>query len=36
LGWAFRAEARREVGGVESTYDLAPGLIVGLSSRWRF
>ena len=36
LGWAFRAEARREVGGVESTYDLAPGLLVGLSSRWRF
>ena len=36
LGWVFRARARREVGGVESEYDLAPGALISLGSRWRF
>jgi hypothetical protein len=36
LGWAFRARARRAVGGVESDYDLAPGALISLGSRWRF
>jgi hypothetical protein len=36
LGWAFRAQARREVGGVESEYDLAPGALISIGSRWRF
>ncbi|NBR42963.1 MAG: hypothetical protein EBU04_08985 [Verrucomicrobia bacterium] len=36
LGWAFRARARREVGGVESEYDLASGALISLGSRWRF
>ena len=36
LGWAFAAEASRRVGDVRTQYDLAPGLMVGLSSRWKF
>lgn len=36
LGWAFRAQARRDVGGVESEYDLAPGALISVGSRWRF
>jgi len=36
LGWAFRAQARRDLGGVESEFDLAPGLVLGFTSRWRF
>ena len=36
LGWAFRAQARRLVGGVESEYDLAPDALISLGSRWRF
>lgn len=36
LGWVFQAQARREVGGVETEYDLAPGLLISLGSRWRF
>lgn len=36
VGWAFRARARRNLGGVESTYDLAPGALFSYASRWRF
>ena len=36
LGWAFKAKARRNLGGVESEYDLAPGALVSLASRWKF
>ena len=36
VGWAFRARARRDLGGVETTYDLAPGALFSYASRWRF
>jgi hypothetical protein len=36
LGWAFNAKARTELGGVESKFDLAPGALISLSSRWKF
>lgn len=36
LGWAFKAKARRDLGGVETEYDLAPGALISLSSRWKF
>jgi len=36
LGWAFNAKARTELGGVESKFNLAPGALISLSSRWKF
>lgn len=36
LGWGFKGKASTELGGVESKFDLAPGLIVNYTSRWRF
>lgn len=36
LGWAFSAKARRDLGGVQTEYDLAPGALVSVSSRWKF
>ena len=36
LGWAFSAKARTELGGVESKFDLAPGALISISSKWNF
>jgi hypothetical protein len=36
VGWAFRARARRDLGGTETSYDLAPGVLFSYASRWRF
>ncbi len=36
LGWAFSAKARRDLGGVQTEYDLEPGAIASVSSRWKF
>lgn len=36
VGWAFRARAERDLGGVVTAYDLAPGLLLSAASRWRF
>jgi hypothetical protein len=36
LGWGFKGKASTELGGVETKFDLAPGLIVNYTSRWRF
>lgn len=36
LGWAFSAKARTELGGVQSKFDLAPGALFSISSRWNF
>ena len=36
FGWAFSAKARTELGGVESKFDLAPGALISISSRWKF
>ena len=36
LGWAFKSKARRDLGGVQTEYDLEPGAIASVSSRWKF
>jgi hypothetical protein len=36
LGWAFSGKARRELGGSETKFDLAPSALLSLTSRWKF
>jgi hypothetical protein len=36
VGWAFGGKARRDLGGVETKLDLAPGALFSFASRWRF